>query len=58
MLAMTASEVKVPTDLSSPEHAQQVLAKLTDEQLATLESYGVTEQTSIGQALAAFHALT
>src|SRR5262245_42652641 len=53
MLAVTESEVKVPTDLLSPERAEQLLAKLTDEQLATLQSFGVTEQTSVGQVLAA-----
>jgi thioredoxin reductase (NADPH) len=37
----------------SPERAQLLLPKLTDEQLATLRSYGVTEQTSVGQILAA-----
>jgi thioredoxin reductase (NADPH) len=53
MAPNTQSETNTPTDLLSPEHAQQLLAKLTDEQLATLESYGVTEQTSVGQVLAA-----
>jgi hypothetical protein len=54
MLARTTSEVNVPTDLLSPEHAQRLLAKLTDEQLATLESDGVTEQTSIALVLPRF----
>src|SRR5215471_6949177 len=49
---MTESEVKVPTDLVSPERLQLLLPKLTDEQLGTLRSYGVTEQTSVGQVLA------
>src|SRR5215470_18711696 len=49
---MTESEVKVPTDLVSPERTQLLLPKLTDDQLATLRSYGVTEQTSVGQVLA------
>src|SRR5262249_36401867 len=52
MPAMTEPEIKLPTDLVSPERAQQLLPKLTDEQLATLRSYGVTEQTSVGQVLA------
>jgi thioredoxin reductase (NADPH) len=39
-------------DLVSPERAQLLLPKLTDEQLATLGSYGVTERTSVGQVLA------
>src|SRR5262252_9117771 len=55
---MTESEVKVPTDLVSPEMAQLLLPKLTDQQLATLESYGVTEQTSVGQVLATAGDLT
>jgi CRP-like cAMP-binding protein len=37
----------------SAEYAQLLLPKLTDEQLATLRSYGTTEQTSVGQILAA-----
>ena len=52
MPTQTEPEVKLPTDLVSPERAQQLLPKLTDEQLATLRSYGVTEQTSVGQVLA------
>jgi hypothetical protein len=52
MPAKTESEVKIPTDLLSPERARLLLPKLTDEQLATLMSYGVTEQTSVGQVLA------
>jgi CRP-like cAMP-binding protein len=54
---MTESEVKVP-DLVSPERTQLLLPKLTDEQLATLKSYGVTEQTSVGQVLATAGDLT
>ena len=41
------------TDVVSPEYAQLLLPKLTDEQLATLKSYGTAEQTSVGQILAA-----
>jgi thioredoxin reductase (NADPH) len=41
------------TGVMSAEYAQQLLPKLTDEQLATLKSYGTTEQTSVGQILAA-----
>ena len=52
MPAMSDSEVRVPTDLLSPERVQLLLPKLSDEQLATLQSYGVTEQTSVGQVLA------
>jgi thioredoxin reductase (NADPH) len=55
---MTESEVKVQTDLVSPERAQLLLPKLTDEQLATVKSYGVTEQTSVGQILATAGDLT
>lgn len=33
------------TDVVSAEYAQLLLPKLTDEQLATLRSYGTTEQT-------------
>jgi hypothetical protein len=40
-------------DVVSAEYAQLLLPKLTDEQLATLMSYGTTEQTSVGQILAA-----
>src|SRR5262249_37891890 len=46
------SEVKAPTDLVAAERAQLLLPKLTDDQLATLTSYGVTERTSVGQILA------
>src|SRR5262245_17105163 len=52
MPVKTDSEVRVATDLVPPERAQLLLPKLTDEQLATLASYGVTEQTSVGQVLA------
>src|SRR5215467_2004242 len=52
MSAMSKSELQVPTDLMSPERAQLLLPKLTDDQLATLRSYGVTERTSVGQVLA------
>jgi thioredoxin reductase (NADPH) len=48
----TETQVQLPTDLVSPEQAQLLLPKLTDEHLATLRSYGVTEQTSVGQILA------
>jgi thioredoxin reductase (NADPH) len=48
----TESEVKVTPDLLTPERVQLLLPKLTEEQLATLTSYGVTEQTSVGQVLA------
>jgi len=58
MPATSESEVKVPTDLVSPERAQLLLPKLTDDQLATLRSYGVTEQTSVGQVLATAGDLT
>jgi thioredoxin reductase (NADPH) len=44
---------KPQSDLMSAEDAQLLLPKLTDEQLATLKSYGTTEQTSVGQVLAA-----
>src|SRR5262249_12836386 len=54
----TESEVKVPTDLLSPERAALLFPKLTDEQLGTLESYGVTQQTSVGQVLATAGDLT
>jgi CRP-like cAMP-binding protein len=40
------------TDVVAAEYAQ-LLPKLTDQQLATLMSYGTTEQTSVGQILAA-----
>ena len=49
---MSASEAIVPTDLAPPERAHRLLPKLTDKQLATLRSYGVTERTSVGQVLA------
>src|SRR5262245_27764740 len=58
MPAKTESEVNVPTDVLSPERRQLLLPKLTDEQLATLRSYGVTEQTSVGQVLATAGDLT
>ena len=41
------------TGVMSAEYTQLLLPKLTDEQLATLMSYGTTEQTSVGQILAA-----
>ncbi len=41
------------TGVMSAEYTQLLLPKLTDEQLATLRSYGTTEQTSVGQILAA-----
>jgi CRP-like cAMP-binding protein len=40
-------------DVVSAEYAQLLLPKFTDEQLATLTSYGTKEQTSVGQILAA-----
>jgi thioredoxin reductase (NADPH) len=49
---MTVSAVKFQSDLMSAEDAQLLLPKLTDEQLATLKSYGTTEKTSNGQVLA------
>ena len=58
MPAMTVSEVKFQSDLMSAEDAQRLLPKLTDEQLATLKSYGTTEKTSIGQVLATAGDLT
>src|SRR5262245_332560 len=58
MPAKTEPEIKVPTDVVSPERAQLLLPKLTDEQLATLRSYGVTERTSVGQVLATAGDLT
>jgi thioredoxin reductase (NADPH) len=45
--------LKAQSDVMSAEDAQLLLPKLTDEQLATLKSYGTTEQTSVGQVLAA-----
>ena len=45
--------LKPPTGVVSAEYAQLLLPKLTDEQLTTLRSYGTTEQTSVGQILAA-----
>ena len=45
--------LKPPTGVVSAEYAQLLLPKLSDEQLATLRSYGTTEQTSVGQILAA-----
>jgi thioredoxin reductase (NADPH) len=41
------------TGVMSAEYTQLLLPKLTDEQLATLMSYGTKEQTSVGQILAA-----
>ncbi len=41
------------TGVMSAEYTQLLLPKLTDGQLATLMSYGTTEQTSVGQILAA-----
>src|SRR5262249_45354896 len=58
MPATSESEVKIPTDLVSPERAQLLLPKLTDDQLATLRSHGVIEQTSVGQVLATAGDLT
>src|SRR5689334_4883151 len=58
MPTKTEPEIKLPTNLVSPERAQQLLPKLTDEQLATLRSYGVVEQTSVGQVLATAGDLT
>ena len=52
MPTKTEAQVQLPTDLVSPEQAQLLLPKLTDEHLTTLKSYGVTEQTSVGQILA------
>ena len=49
---MSESDLKIATDLVAPESAQLLLPKLTDDQLATLRSHGVTEQTSVGQVLA------
>ena len=45
--------LKPPTGVVSAEYAQLLLPKLSDEQLTTLRSYGTTEQTSVGQILAA-----
>jgi thioredoxin reductase (NADPH) len=47
-----ASGVEAQTGLVSAADAQQLLPKLTDEQLAIFKSYGTTEQTSVGQVLA------
>jgi hypothetical protein len=58
MPARTEPGIKLPTELASPERAQQLLPKLTDDQLATMRSYGVTEQTSVGQVLATAGDLT
>jgi thioredoxin reductase (NADPH) len=55
---MTVSQVRFQSDLMSAEDAQLLLPKLTDEQLATLKSYGTTEKTSVGQVLAAAGDLT
>ena len=51
MPELTVSEVKFQTDLMSAEHVERLLPKLTDDQLATLKSYGTTEKTSIGDVL-------
>jgi thioredoxin reductase (NADPH) len=58
MPTTTEPEIDLPTSLISPESAQQLLPKLTDDQLATLRSYGVIEQTSVGQVLATAGDLT
>ena len=58
MPELTVSEVKFQTDLMSAEHVERLLPKLTDDQLATLKSYGTTEKTSIGEVLAAAGDLT
>jgi thioredoxin reductase (NADPH) len=55
---MTVSQVRFQSDLMSAEDAQLLLPKLTDEQLATLKSYGTTEEMSVGQVLAAAGDLT
>jgi thioredoxin reductase (NADPH) len=47
-----------PTGLVSPERAQLLFPKLTDQQLATVQSFGVTERTSVGQVLATAGDLT
>jgi thioredoxin reductase (NADPH) len=52
MSAMGVSDVKLPTNLVSTEQAQLLLPKLSDEQLATLRSYGSIEATSVGEVLA------
>jgi thioredoxin reductase (NADPH) len=44
---------RLQTDLVSAEYAQLLFPKLADEQLATLKSYGTSEETSVGQILAA-----
>jgi thioredoxin reductase (NADPH) len=49
---MNVPGFEAQTGLVSPEDAQQLLPKLTDEQLAIFKSYGTTEQTSVGQVLA------
>ncbi len=45
--------LKPQTELVSAEYAQLLFLKFSDEQLATLMSYGTTEQTSVGEVLAA-----
>jgi thioredoxin reductase (NADPH) len=50
--------LKIQSEVMSAENAQLLLPKLTDEQLATLKSYGTTEQTSVGQVLGAAGDLT
>ena len=58
MPALTISGVKFQSDLMPPEDSQLLLPKLNDDQLATLKSYGTTEETSIGQVLATAGDLT
>jgi thioredoxin reductase (NADPH) len=55
---MTVSQVRFQSDLMSAEDAQRLLPKLTDEQLATLKTYGTIEKTSNGQVLATAGDLT
>ena len=50
---MMPAGLRPQTDVVSAEYAQLLLPKLTDQQLATLMSYGTTEQTSVGQILVA-----
>ena len=45
--------LKPQTELVSAEYAQLLFLKFSDDQLATLRSYGTTEQTSVGEVLAA-----
>ena len=51
-------DVSPQTDLVSPEYAQLLLPKLTDEQLATLMAYGTIEPTHVGEILSASGDLT